>query len=135
MSDLKDKLAEAWVKDLKDRLPEDHLIFPQRRDANVKPPFSVITVMRMEQQLGRSNMWLADVKAVCICDVAQGGSTEQKQRMGELYAAIEGTEPGEDVELGVRFYGHDLGEVRGAKAEKVYSDVIFIIAGVGGTDV
>ena len=81
MSDLKDKLAKAWANDLGERLPAGHAVYPQRRPQNVKPPFSVVTVMRMEQQTPGSDVWLADVKMVCVCDMAEGGSTEQETRI------------------------------------------------------
>lgn len=132
MSALKDRLARAWVADLKDRLPEDHAVYPMRRDANAEPPFSVVTVMRMEQVTPGSNVWMADVKVVVVCDLAQGGSPEQEQRCGEMYDALEGTQCGISEDLGVRLCGYTLDEVRAAKGEKVYSDVIFLTAGVSG---
>lgn len=130
MSDLKDKLARAWADDLRERLPDDHPVFAMRRDAAVRPPFSVVTVMRMEQNVPGSDAWLADVKMVCVCDKDQGGSAEQELRLGELYAAVEATPAGIDRDAGVRLCGFSLDEVRAARAEKVYSDVIFITAGV-----
>ena len=132
MSALKDKLARAWADDLKSRLPAGHKVYPMRRDADVAPPFSVVTVMRMEQAIPGSNAWIADVKVVVVCDQAQGGSREQERRCDEMYEALEGTRPGADVELGVRLCGFSLDDVRAAKADKVYSDVIFLTAGVSG---
>ena len=130
MSLLKDNLALAWAADLQSRVPPAHRVFAMRRSAEVEPPFSVVTVMRMEQLRPGSNAWLADVKVVCVCDKDQGGSALQKQRLGEIYAALEATPDGADAELGVRLCGFSLDEVAQAKAEKVYSDVIFLTAGV-----
>jgi hypothetical protein len=56
---------------------------------------------------------------------------EQELRLGELRNAIEGTVPGDDAAKGVRLHGFSVDEVRAARADKVYSDVIFITAGVG----
>lgn len=131
MSALKDKLARAWADDLQGRVPIGHRVFAMRRAAQVEPPFSVVTVMRMEQAVPGSDVWLADVKVVCVCDISQGGTVEQEQRCGEMYTALEETEPGDDVEAGVRLHGFSLDEVRSAKTEHVYSDVIFVTAGVG----
>jgi len=130
MSAIKDKLARAWAADLQERLPAGHSIYPMRRDAGAEPPFSVVTVMRMKQVMPGSDAWLAEVRMVCVCDKDQGGSAEQEKRLGELYTAIEGTVPGVDWELGVELCGFAVEEVSSAKAEKVYSDVIFITAGV-----
>jgi hypothetical protein len=130
MSALKDKLARAWANDLQGRLPAGHLVYAGRRDAEVEPPFSVVTVMRMSQVHPGSDAWLAEVRVVCVCDWAQGGSMEQETRLSQLYQAIEATVPGDDVGIGVRLCGFSLDEVSQAKAEKVYSDVIFITAGV-----
>ena len=130
MSKLKDELALAWAEDLQGRVPQGHRVFAGRRPEKVEPPFSVVTVMRMEQTLPGSDVWMADVKAVVVCDRAEGGSVEQKRRCGELYDAVEATAPGVDVQRGVRLCGFSLDEVRSAKAERVYSDVIFITAGV-----
>ncbi len=135
MSAVKDKLARAWAADLQDRLPEGHLVFAMRRDAEVEPPFSVVTVMRMKQCVPGADAWLAEVRIVCVCDKDQGGSLEQERRLGEIYAAIEATVPGTDVEIGVRLCGFGIEEVNQAKAEKVYSDIIFITAGVEGCEV
>ncbi len=130
MSVLKDKLARAWADDLQGRLPAGHLVFAGRRDAEVEPPFSVVTVMRMSQVVPGADVWLAEVRMVCVCDRAQGGSLEQEARLAQLHEAIAATVPGDDVGLGVRLCGFSLDEVSQAKAEKVYSDVVFITAGV-----
>jgi hypothetical protein len=132
MSDLKDKLAEAWAADLQERVPAGHTVYAMRRPAGVKPPFSVVAVMRMAQVNPASNVWVADVKMVSVCDMAQGGTTEQAQRFGELYAAVEATPAGQDETRGVELCGFSLDEVRQAQAEKVYSDIMFITAGVAG---
>ena len=132
MSAIKDKLARAWAADLQERVPAGHSVYPMRRDAGAEPPFSVVTVMRMKQVMPGENVWMAEVRVVCVCDKDQGGSAEQERRMGEIYAAIEGTVPGTDAELGVRLCGFAIEELSQAKAEKVYSDVIFITAGVDG---
>lgn len=131
MSALKDKLARAWAEDLQARVPVGHTVYAMRRDANAEPPFSVITVMRMEQTVPGADVWLADVKAVVVCDRSQGGTAIQRQRCAELHAALEATTPGADVAEGVRLYGFSVDTVESAKAEQVYSDVIFITAGVG----
>ena len=83
----------------------------------------------MEQATPGSDAWIAEVKVVCVCDKSEGGSAEQELRLGEISAAVEATLPGEDADLGVRLCGFSLDEVRQAKAEKVYSDVLFITAG------
>jgi hypothetical protein len=132
MSALKDRLARAWAADLRDRLPESHFVYAMRRDADASPPFSVVTVMRMEQLHPGANAWLADVKVTVVCDIAQGGTAAQEARCDEMYAALEGTVPGRSEDLNVRLCGFSLDEVRPAKAEKVYSDVIFLTAGVEG---
>ena len=108
MSLLKDNLALAWASDLKLRVPAGHPVFAMRRDADVEPPFSVVTVMRMQQATPGSNAWIADVKVVCVCDKDQGGSAEQKKRLGEIYTALEATPDGADVDLGVRLCGFSL---------------------------
>jgi len=130
MSAIKDKLARAWAADLQERVPAGHSVYPMRREAGVEPPFSVVTVMRMSQLVPGSDAWLAEVRMVCVCDKDQGGSAEQEWRLGELYAAIEATLPGTDAVAGVSLLGFSVDEVSQAKAEKVYSDVIFITAGV-----
>jgi len=96
----------------------------------VEPPFSVVTVMRMEQVMPGSNAWIADIKVVCVCDKDQGGSSEQNLRVGQMYQALEGTASGSDIDRGIELCWFTVDEVRQAKAEKVYSDVIFITAGV-----
>lgn len=132
MSALKDKLARAWAADLQERVPVGHRVYAMRRPQKAEPPFSVVTVMRMEQTAPGTNVWRADVKAVVVCDRSQGGTVEQEQRCAELYEAIEQTEvPSRDEAVGVRLYGFSLDEVRSTKAEQVYGDVIFITAGVG----
>jgi hypothetical protein len=132
MSALKDRLAKAWVEDLKSRLPVGHWVYAMRRPGKVEPPFSVVTVMRMEQTTPGSNVWRADVKVVVVCDVSQGGSALQDQRVGEVYEALEGTpQPASDAAQGVKLYGFTVDEIQTAKAEKVYADVIFLTAGVG----
>jgi hypothetical protein len=130
MSAIKDKLARAWAADLQERVPAGHQVYAMRRDAAAAPPFSVVTVMRMKQAAPGSDAWLAEVRMVCVCDKDQGGSAEQEARLGELYEAIEATVPGVDVDAGVRLCGFSVDEVESAKAEKVYSDVVFITAGV-----
>ena len=129
---MKDKLARAWAADLQERVPAGHEVFPMRRPASVEPPFSVVTVMRMKQCVPGADVWVAEVRVVCVCDKDQGGSAEQERRLGEIYAAIEATVPGTDAEIGVRLCGFGIEEVNQAKAEKVYSDVIFITAGAEG---
>ncbi len=136
MSDLKDKLSRAWAADLQGRVPAGHRVFPGRRPRvegrDVQPPFTVLTVMRMEQTTPMSNVWEADVRAVVVCDKDQGESTEQEQRVREIYQALEATQrPAVDMDEGVRLYGFALETIEQAQAEKVYSDVIFIRAGVG----
>lgn len=138
MSALKDKLAEAWVEDLKERMDAEHAVYPMRRPKSapggriVEPPFAVLTVMEMEQTTPGSNVWTAQVRAVVVCDKDQGDSPEQKERVGELYEALEGTErPAGDDVRGVRLYGFSVDRIEQARAEKVFSDVIFVTAGVG----
>jgi hypothetical protein len=131
MSALKDKLARAWAEDLQARVPSGHRVYAMRRDADAEPPFSVVTVMRMEQTVPGADVWLADVKAVVVCDRSQGGTLAQERRCAELYAALEATVPGVDADKGVVLHGFSVDTVESAKAEQVYSDVIFITAGVG----
>jgi hypothetical protein len=129
-SHIKDALADAWAEDLKARVPAGHEVFASRRPSQVQPPFSVVVVMAMEQTTPGSGAWMADVKVVSVCDKEQGGSEIQKRRLGEIAAALEATVPGADAARGVRLCGFSVDEVRQAKAEKVYSDVIFVTAGV-----
>lgn len=130
MANLKDSLAEAWADDLRSRVPEGHDVFPSRRPSGVEPPFSVVVVMRMEQTTPGSGAWMADVKVVSVCDKEDGGSETQKQRLGEILAALEGTVPATDAARGVTLCGFSVDEVREAKADKVYSDVVFVTAGL-----
>lgn len=129
-SHIKDALADAWADDLRTRVPAGHDVFASRRPVEVKPPFSVVVVMSVEQTTPGSGAWMADVKVVSVCDKEQGGSETQKRRLGEIATALEATMPGADAVRGVRLCGFSVDEVRQAKAEKVYSDVIFVRAGV-----
>lgn len=136
MSNLKDALARAWASDLQGRVPAGHRVYPGRRGRvegrDVQPPFSVLTVMRMVQTTPMSNTWEADVRVVVVCDKDQGESAEQERRVREIYQALETTQrPAVDVDEGVRLYGFALETIEQAQADKVYSDVIFIRAGVG----
>jgi hypothetical protein len=138
MSSLKDKFVRAWAADLQARVPEGHRVFPFRRPKTeeggraIEPPFSVVTVRRMEQTTPGSNTWIAEARVVCVCDKDEGDSPEQEQRVGEIYAAIEETTvPGVDEDEGVRLYGFSLDVIEQARAEKVFSDVLFVTAGVG----
>jgi hypothetical protein len=130
MGNLKDSLAEAWAEDLRSRVPAGHNVFASRRPSKVEPPFSVVVVMRMEQTTPGSGAWMADVKVVSVCDKEQGGSEIQKRRLGEIMEALEGTVPATDPARGVTLCGFSVDEVREAKADKVYSDVVFVTAGV-----
>ena len=129
MAHLKDLLTVVWAADLQGRVAAGHSVFPSRRPDGVKPPFSVVVVSRMEQAVPGCDAWIAEVRVVCVCDKAEGGSAEQERRLGEISAAVEATVPGVDEDLGVRLCGFSVDEVRQAKAEKVYSDVLFITAG------
>lgn len=136
MSSLKDALARAWADDLQSRVPAGHKVYPQRRPrvdgAEVQPPFTVLAVMKMEQTTPGSNTWTAEVRVVVVCDKDQAESIEQERRVGEIYRAIEQTPiPAVDVERCVRLYGFAIDTIETAKAEKVYSDVVFVTAGVG----
>ena len=128
MAHLKDLLSRAWAADLAARVP-GHAVYPSRRPDKVKPPFSVVVVGRMDQAAPGSDAWIAEVKVVCVCDKAEGGSAEQERRLGEISEAVEATVAGADADLGVRLCGFSVDEVRQAKAEHVYSDVMFITAG------
>lgn len=131
MSHLKDDLEKAWAEDLQARVPTGHVVFAGRRDAGVKPPFSVVTVMGMEQLLPGSNAWMAEVRVVVACDRAEGGTAAQALRLGEIYEAVEATPiPAADPGRAVVLCGFSLDEVKAAKGNDVYSDVIFITAGV-----
>lgn len=134
MSDLIDKLARAWAADLQGRVPAGHRVFPMRRPREkgreVEPPFTVLTVMKAQHE--EDDVWVADVRVVVVCDKDQADSAEQERRVGEIYRALEATAvPCADVDVGVRLYGFSLDEIEAAKADKVYSDVIFLKAGVG----
>lgn len=135
MSHVKDRLARAWVEDLKSRLPANHVIYPQRRPKHskeIEPPFTVLAVMRAEQTTPGSNTWTAEVRVVVVCDKDQEGSPGQERRVQEIYQALEATPvPAADESLDLRLYGFSLDEIREAKADKVYSDVIFVTAGAG----
>jgi hypothetical protein len=132
MSDLKDKLARAWAEDLTSRLPGEHVVYPGRRDGDVKPPFTVLVIRRMEQTTPGSDVWTAEGRLVVVCDAHQSGTPEQEQRLKEAHAALAATDtPCHDAGNGVRLYGFSVDTVEQATAAKVYSDVIFFTAGVG----
>lgn len=136
---LKDGLVEAWVEDLAVRLPDNHAIYPHRRpkkrrpgDHDIAPPFTVLSVGEMEQTVPASGAWLAEVRVVVVCDKDHGGSAEQKRRVAEIIEALEETcYPAVDEERGVRLFGYALERIRQAEARHVFSDVLFLVAGVG----
>ena len=132
MSNLKDRIVRAWAADLSDRLPDGHEVYAGRRKGTVSPPFSVLVIRSMEQTTSGSNVWKAEGRLVVVCDKEAEGSTDQERRTGEAYAALEETDvPCEDLEEDVRLYGVAVDRVEEARAAKVYSDVIFFVAGVG----
>ena len=134
MSALKDDLATVWAADLTARLPEGHTVYASRRKGTVRPPFSVLVIRRLALTTPGSNVWEAEGRLVVVCDKEGEGSTQQKQRLAEALAALEATDvPCEDLNSGVRLYGVAVESVEQARAEKVYSDVIMFVAGVGPT--
>ena len=132
MSALKEKVARAWAEDLAERVPAGHVVYASRREGQVAPPFTVLVIREMEQTTPGSNVWKAEGRLVVVCDKEGEGSGLQETRLAEAYAALEATDtPCEDVQEGVRLYGVAVERVEQARAEKVYSDVIFFTAGVG----
>jgi len=113
-------------------LPGEHVVYAGRREGEVKPPFSVLIIRRMEQTTPGSDVWTAEGRLVVVCDAHQSNTAEQEQRLKDAFAALQGTEtPCYDAGNGVRLYGFSVDTVEQATAAKVYSDVIFFTAGVG----
>lgn len=133
MSAIKERLAKAWASDLQARVAAPHKVYPNRRPQGAELPCTVVVVMSTEQAVPGSNVWMADARVVVVCDKDAGGSALQQARLDEIYEKLEATVvPGRDEANKVTLLGFSVDEVRQAKGEKVYSDVVFVTAGVRG---
>jgi len=134
---LKDRFAKAWAEDLTQRvgLP----CFPSRHDGLTAPPFGVVLVKQMEQTVPGSDVWTAEVRVVLVSDTSETGVVQQSEWLEAARAGIEATpRPAWDAQNRVRLYGFMIETVEQVTAQddqgrRIYSDVLMIRAGVGGS--